>query len=226
MGELASSIAHEINQPLGAIVNYGNASLRLLSGGQENIEEVKHAISKIVGDANRASAIITHIRALSKKSPLEKVRLNVKELIDAVMALTRQELDARAITVHVQCDQNLPPVLGDRIQIQQVLLNLLMNGLEAMSAVAAKDRMLTVRTKCHEVDSLPGVLVSIQDAGVGLRQEDESRLFEAFYTTKPNGLGMGLAISRSIVEAHGGKLWAEPNGGTGATFCFVLPRET
>jgi len=117
-------------------------------------------------------------------------------------------------------------VLGDRIQIQQVLLNLVMNGIEAMSAVAAKDRMLTVRTRCHEVDGLPGVVVSIQDAGVGLRQEDESRLFEAFYTTKPSGLGMGLAISRSIVEAHGGKLWAEPNDGPGATFCFSLPAES
>jgi len=225
LGELTASIAHEVNQPLGAIVNYGNASLRLLSGGLENFEEVKHAIAKIIEDANRASAIIAHARALSKKSPPEKVTLSIRELINEVMALTRHELDARVITVHVQCDENLPPVLGDRVQMQQVLLNLVMNGIEAMSAMAAKDRTLTVRVCLHEVDDQRGVLVRIQDAGVGLRQEDTSRLFEAFYTTKPNGLGMGLAISRSIVEAHGGKLWAEPNDGPGATFCFVLPAE-
>ena len=150
--------------------------------------------------------------------------MNVKELIGEVMALTRHELSARLITVHVQCAENLL-VLGDRIQIQQVLLNLVMNGVEAMNAVAAKDRTLTVRAGLHEADSQRGVLVRIQDAGVGLRQEDKSQLFEAFYTTKPNGLGMGLAISRSIMEAHGGKLWAESNDGPGAIFCFELPAE-
>ena len=224
LGELTASIAHEVNQPLGAIVNYGNASLRLLGSGLENLEEVKLAIAKIIEDANRASAIIAHARALSKKSPPEKATLNIRELIDEVMALTRQELDARLIIVHVQYAENLPSVVGDRIQIQQVLLNLVMNGIEAMSAMAAKDRTLTVRACLHEVDDQRGVLVRIQDAGVGL-QMDQSRLFEAFYTTKPNGLGMGLAISRSIVEAHGGKLWAEPNDGPGAAFCFVLPVE-
>jgi len=224
LGALTTSIAHEVNQPLGAIVNYGNASLRLLSGGLENFEEVKHAIAKIIEDANRASAIIAHARALSKKSPPEKGTLNIRELINEVMALTRHELDARSITVHVQFAEKLPFVLGDRIQIQQVLLNLVMNGIEAMSAIAARDRTLTVRVCLHEVDDQHGVRVCIQDAGVGL-QMDQSRLFEAFYTTKPSGLGMGLAISRSIVEAHGGKLWAEPNDGPGATFCFVLPME-
>ena len=225
MGELAASIAHEVNQPLGAIVNYGNASLRLLSSGSENIEDVKHAIAKIIEDANRTSAIIAQVRALSKKAPPEKVTLNVKQLMDEVMALIRHELEARLITLHVQYAENLPPVLGDRVQIEQVLLNLVMNGIEAMSAAAAKDRKLTVHTGSHEAEDQRGVLVRIQDAGVGLRQEDTSRLFEAFYTTKLNGLGMGLAICRSIVEAHGGKLWAEPNDGPGATFCFVLPAE-
>ena len=225
MSELASSIAHEINQPLGAIVNYGNASLRLLSSGSENIDEVKHAIAKIVTDANRASAIIAQVRALSKKAPPAKVKLNVRELIDEVMALTRHELYAHLITSQVHYAENLPPVLGDRVQIQQVLLNLVMNGIEAMCAVAARDRTLTIYSGWHEVDCQHGVLVRIQDTGVGLHQEDTSRLFEAFYTTKPNGLGMGLAICRSIVEAHGGKLWAQPNVGPGATFCFVLPTE-
>jgi signal transduction histidine kinase len=151
--------------------------------------------------------------------------LDVTELVGDVMELTRHELYTHLITFHLQCAGNLPPVLGDRIQIQQVLLNLVMNSIEAMQAVAARGRTLTIRVCLHEVDAQHGVLVRIQDTGMGLRQEDTSRLFEAFYTTKPNGLGMGLAICRSIVEAHGGKLWAEPNNGPGATFCFVLPAE-
>jgi PAS domain S-box-containing protein len=225
LGELTASIAHEVNQPLGAIVNYGNASLRLLSRGLEHFEEVKHIIAKIIGEANRASAVIAHARALSKKAPPEKVALDLKELTREVMALVRQELVAHAITAHVQCEETLPPVLGDRVQIQQVLLNLVINGIEAMSATLAQERTLTVRICLNEVDDGRGVLVRIQDVGVGLRQEDSNRLFEAFYTTKPKGLGMGLAISRSIVEAHGGKLWAEPNDGPGATFCVVLSTE-
>ena len=225
MGELTSSIAHEINQPLGAIANYGNACLRLLTNAPENLDDIKHALSKIVSDANRASAVIAHIRALSKKSPAEKVPLNLKELIGEVLTLARTELNARRVSVHTELADNTPAVSGDRVQIQQVMLNLIMNSIEAMCDVDEQNRTLQICGCSHEFEGQTAALISVRDSGIGLKSEGMDRLFEAFYTTKSNGLGMGLAISRSIVEAHGGKLWAEPNEGPGATFSVLLPSE-
>jgi two-component system, LuxR family, sensor kinase FixL len=226
MGEITSSIAHEINQPLGAIVNYGTACLRLLTAGSANLTEISAALSAIVKDANRASAIIARIRALSKKAPLEKVALQVRDLVTEILPLVRHELTRLRISLNTALPGDLSQVLGDRIQLQQVLLNLVINSIEAMNKVPENQRQLYIGAQSHVSEDKSFVLVTVRDSGVGLKQEDLPRLFETFYTTKVDGMGMGLAISRSIVEAHGGRLWATPNADLGATFQFILPMRT
>jgi PAS domain S-box-containing protein len=223
MGEITSSIAHEINQPLGAIVNYGNACLRLLTAPSANLTQVTAALSAIVNDANRASAIIARIRALSKKAPPEMAALQVSDAVTDILALVRNELTGRQIALKTVLPGDLPPVLGDRIQLQQVLLNLVMNSIEAMSKVSPDQRQLVIEAQPHVSENKSFVLVSVTDSGVGLQAEDLPRVFETFYTTKADGMGMGLAISRSIVEAHGGRLWATLNANLGATFQLMLP---
>src|SRR3984957_3003732 len=226
MGEITASIAHEINQPLGAIVNYGNACLRLITTGSADVTDIATALSEIVDDANRASAIITQIRALSKKAVPETVVLEVKDLVADILPLIRRELNGRRIVLKAVLSDNLPPVRGDRIQLQQVLLNLVINAMEAMHQVPEDCRHLAIEAQSHLSEGKAFVQIAVADSGVGLLAEDQPRLFEAFYTTKTEGMGMGLAISRSIVEAHGGRLWATPNAGPGATFQFVLPAPT
>jgi C4-dicarboxylate-specific signal transduction histidine kinase len=220
MGELAASIAHEINQPLGAIANNASACSRLLSGAPQ---EARNALRDIVQDANRASAIIARVRSLTKGSIPEKVSVDVKDIIGDVLALTQRQLSEREITVQTEFAQGLPLVLGDRIELQQVFLNLIMNAMEAMEGLGADRRSMIVAARHHELERSPGVLVSIQDGGIGFNPRTAEHLFEPFFTTKPGGLGMGLRISRSIIEAHGGRIWATANALTGATFSFALP---
>jgi PAS domain S-box-containing protein len=227
MGELAASIAHEVNQPLGAIANNVNACLRLLPSGSENLQEVEGALSDIVRGVDRVNSIIVRMRALAKKAPPEMARLHLEDVVIDVLSLIHHELTRRHVTIHTELSKDLPLILADRIQLQQVLLNLVMNGVEAMDEVAEGERKISIRARRHEHNRRPAVLVSVQDSGVGLKPGEVDRLFEAFYTTKAHGIGMGLAISRSIVEAHGGRLWVASDGGSrGATFEFILPAKS
>jgi signal transduction histidine kinase len=223
MGELTASIAHEVNQPLTAVVNNANASISLLPEGTPNLEEVREALAEIVDDANRASDVITRVRQLAKRAPFEKSLLDLRDVVQDVLALARYESATRHITIRIDLSKDLPSVSGDRVQLQQVLLNLVMNGMDAMSQVEEAKRVLMICGRRETHDGVSRALLNVQDSGSGFKPEEMDRLFEAFYTTKPQGMGMGLAISRSIIEAHGGRLWADPNQGPGATFLFSLP---
>jgi signal transduction histidine kinase len=222
MGELTASIAHEVNQPLAAVVTNGNASLRWLSNDPPNFDEARLALRNIVRDGNRASDVIARIRAVLRKSEPAARRLDLNEIIREIVALTQGEADRRGASLRTDLALNLPSVMGDRVRLQQVLLNLVINALDAMNDVMDRPRIIRIRTEAREPKS---ILVAVEDSGIGLGPEKESRLFDAFYTTKPEGLGMGLSISRSIIEEHGGRLWAAPNEGPGATFQFTLPVE-
>ncbi len=219
MGELTASIAHEINQPLAAVVTNANASLRWLAGAAPNLDEAREAVGRIVRDGNRASDVIGRIRALFKKSDGEKMLFDMNEVIQEVVSLIQSEIQKNHVTLRMSLATGLPRVLGDRVQLQQVILNLVMNGIEAMSAVTDRPRNLLVHSDQYESDK---VSIAVEDSGIGLNPESLDHLFAAFFTTKPKGMGMGLAISRSIVENHGGRLWAAPNDGPGATFQFTL----
>jgi PAS domain S-box-containing protein len=223
MGELSASIAHEINQPLGAIANNAHAGLRFLTAGSENLQDVREALSDILNGAERVNSIIVRMRALVKKAPPEMAQLNFRDVVIDVLTLVHHELTRRHVEIELELSRELPPILADRVQVQQVLLNLLMNGAEAMNEVPEGSRKIWIRAAPCEQNGSPAVLASIQDSGSGLNQVEVDRLFEAFYTTKSHGLGMGLAISRSIIEAHGGRLWLASARGPGATFQFVLP---
>jgi PAS domain S-box-containing protein len=219
MGELAASIAHEINQPLTAVTNNSNACLRLLARRNLEPDVLRRALEEIVTDGARASAVITRIRAFMKKAPAEKGELDVNEVIQEVLALVKRELYENGVLLERRLTKALPLVMGDRVQLQQVLLNLMMNGIDAMAAIETRPRLLSVRTR---IDESRNVLVAIRDTGTGLGLETE-RVFTPFFTTKANGMGMGLSISRSLVEGHGGRLWAARNGSQGAVFYFTLP---
>jgi PAS domain S-box-containing protein len=219
MGELAASIAHEVNQPLTAVTNNANACLRLLARHNLEPEVLRRALEEIVGDGSRASAVIARIRAFIKKASTEKSELDINEVIQEVLALARRELSENRVLLEPQLTKALPPVLADRVQLQQVLLNLIMNGIEAMTAVTDRPRTLWVQSG---VDESGDVMVTVRDSGSGLGSEGD-RVFTPFFTTKANGMGMGLSISRSLVESHGGRLWATPNSPHGAIFSFTLP---
>src|SRR5438132_6292843 len=223
LGEVTASFAHELNQPLAAIVNNANACLGLLPRGRHDLDEVREALGDIVGDAERASAIIERVRGLAKRSPLERVPLRLVDVVDDVVALAAAESAARRVAIRTDVAGDLPLVLGDRVQLQQVLLNLVVNAMDAMSKAEEADRRLEIRGRPETHDGAQAITISVQDRGIGLQAGHTEQLFEAFYTTKPHGMGMGLAISRSIIEAHGGRLWAESNRGPGATFSFRLP---
>jgi PAS domain S-box-containing protein len=220
LGELAASIAHEVNQPLAAIVADGTASLNWLAAEPPDLDRVRDALDAIVTDGHRAAEVIQRIRQLARKSAPRKDRLDVNGIVCAVEPLVRAELRRHEVTLTLDLEPGLPPVIGDRVQLQQVLLNLVMNGIEAMAAVTGRPRELLIRSHPHEAAQ---VLVAVQDTGVGIDPNDLDQLFSAFFTTKQAGMGMGLSISRSIIEAHGGRLWATPNSGPGATFQFTLP---
>jgi C4-dicarboxylate-specific signal transduction histidine kinase len=219
MGELTASIAHEVNQPLTAITNNGSACLRLLANQNLDPEVLRRALQEIVADGNRASAVIARIRGFIKKTPAEKTELDVNEVIQEVLALAGHELQKYRVLVECQLTNAPPLVLADRVQLQQVLLNLIMNAIEAMAAVTARPRLLKVQSQQDESGE---VLVAVYDSGTGLGSEAD-RVFTPFFTTKANGMGMGLSISRSLVEGHGGRLWASPNSPHGAVFSLSLP---
>lgn len=219
MGELAASIAHEVNQPLTAVTNNSNACLRLLADRNLEPEVLRRALEEIVADATRASAVIAGVRAFIKKAGSEKNELDINEVIQEVLALIGRELYDNRVLLHRQLAQPLPSVMGDRVQLQQVLLNLIMNGIEAMTAVTDRPRILWVQSRTDESGD---VMVAIGDSGTGLGSYGD-QVFAPFFTTKAKGLGMGLSISRSLIEDHGGQLWATPNHPHGAVFFFTLP---
>ena len=221
MGEMVASIAHEVNQPLAGIVTNANASLRWLAGGSPNLAEAREAIRRIVRDGNRAGVVTRRIRALYTKTDAAKERLDVNETIGEVVVLTESQARRNRVILQTQLAANLPPVMGDRVQLQQVLLNLMLNGIEAMSTVEDRPRELVIRTQRSEGND--AVCVAVQDSGIGVDPKSGERIFDAFHTTKPDGLGLGLSISRSIVQDHGGRLSAVSNDGPGATFQFWVP---
>jgi PAS domain S-box-containing protein len=220
LGELTASIAHEVNQPLAGIVTNGAASLRWLDRKPPELDEARGAVQSMIDDGMRASEVIKRIRALSKKTELQKVRLDVNDLIDDVVRLVERELLDHLVSLRLEVASPLPAVLGDRVQLQQVIINLVMNGMEAMTAVTDRPRVLVIRAHRHEGEL---VLIEVRDSGAGIEPQVIDNLFNAFFTTKPSGMGMGLSISRSIIEAHGGRIWATRNSGPGATFQFTLP---
>ena len=222
MGEFTASIAHEVNQPLTAVIANANASLRWLAMATPNLDEVRDAVGRIIRDGNRASDVISRIRALVQKTDTEKTRLDINQTVQEVVILMQNEAGRKGLALRMDLAADAPSVLGDRVQLQQVILNLVMNGVEAMASVADRPRELLIRSRRHGSDQ---VLVAVQDSGIGIDRQNLEKIFNAFYTTKSQGMGMGLAISRSIVENHGGRLWAVPNDGPGVTFEFALPVE-
>ena len=219
LGELAASIAHEISQPVAAVVTNADASLRWLSGVSPNLDEAREAIRRITRDGKRAGNVISRLRSLFKKTGAAKDRLDLDEVIEEVVILTESEARRNKVVLRKELAADLPPVLGDRVQLQQVLVNLILNAIEAMASVEDRERVLLLRTQPDEARQ---VRVTVQDSGIGFDPQNAERIFNAFHTTKAAGLGMGLSISRSIVESHGGRLWAMLNDGPGATFQFTI----
>jgi len=220
MGELSASIAHEVNQPLSAIVANGIACRRLLAAAKPDFEEAKETLEDIISDGRRASAVVGRVRQLAKKSTPVRAAVDVNRAISEVLALTRQELQRSRVTARAELDPNLPPVMADRVQVQQVVLNLVMNGIDAMRGVKDRARVLRVKSAATPAAA---VAVTVEDTGIGFGDNDPENVFETFYTTKEDGMGMGLSISRSIVQAHGGRLWASAGAPIGAVFGFTLP---
>jgi PAS domain S-box-containing protein len=223
LGELIASISHEVNQPLAAVVNAASACLRWLDGGTPNLDEARHAADWIIKEGHRASEVIRRVRALANKTDIEKSPLDVNDVVKEVIALVQREVDSHQVSLRIEFAPALPMILGDRVQLQQVIINLVMNGIEAMQSVTDRPRELTIRS--HQ-DETHRVLVTVTDCGVGISAENVDRLFNAFFSTKSSGMGMGLSICRSIIEAHGGRLWTTANVPHGATFQFALPVNT
>ena len=219
MGELTASIAHEVNQPLGAIVGNADICIDWLAGEHPDLSKVAEALEDISRDGHRASEVISRIRGLAKKQLPLKSTLDINEVAREAQALVNHEANMRGVTLLTEFGAELPAVSGDRVQLQQVLLNLLMNGMDAMTTTERQRRRLTLSTNNEEDKAL----VAVCDCGVGIEQGQAEQVFKAFHSTKSSGMGMGLAISRSIIEAHGGRLWLEPNEGPGVTFKFTLP---
>jgi C4-dicarboxylate-specific signal transduction histidine kinase len=222
MGELAASIAHEVNQPLTGVLTNGQACLRWLARHPPDFAEVREAVRRMLRDGSRASDVMARIRTLLRKADPQKTRLAINDVIGEVVSLAESEVRRHQVLLKTELATDLPPVLADRIQLQQVLLNLTLNGMEAMQTVTDRPRELIIRS---QIEERVAIRIAVQDAGVGIDPQDMDRIFTAFVTTKPQGLGMGLAISRSILESHGGRLWATPNAGPGATVQFTLPMQ-
>jgi C4-dicarboxylate-specific signal transduction histidine kinase len=220
VGELTASIAHQLRQPLAGAVANSDACLSWLSSQPPNLDEARAAADRTIEAATRASEIIGHMQALFKKAAPERIRVNINEVIEETLGLIRSEALRNNVSLQAELGSQLPLVLGDRVQLQQVVLNLVMNGIEAMRSVGDRALQLRIRSARHDPNQ---VVVAVADSGAGIDPQVIGRIFEPFYTTKPQGTGMGLAISRSIIEAHGGRLWAEPNTPRGATFQCTLP---
>jgi signal transduction histidine kinase len=220
MGELAAALAHEIKQPISASITSANALLRWLAHDPPDLERVRAAATRIEQDGNRAADVINRLRSFYKKgAPPEREIVDVKEIIQEMIVLLSDEAVRHSITIHSEIDAETPNILADRVQLQQVFMNLMLNAIEAMKDAGGQ---MTIKSGLNQDDQL---LISISDTGVGLPLENTERIFDAFHTTKPQGTGMGLAITRSILESHGGRIWATRNQGAGATFHFTLPIE-
>ena len=219
LGELTASIAHEVNQPLAAVVANAVACLRWLDRENPDLGEARRALGWIIKDGNRAGEVIQRVRALANKTDIRKAPLDINDVIEEVMFLFRHEVLSHSVSLRLELASALPPVLGDRVQLQQVMMNLLMNGIQAMSPVTGRRHELRIRSHEHGPDQ---ILVAVEDSGIGIEPENVDRLFSAFFTTKPNGMGIGLSICRSIIEQHDGRIWATRNSGAGSTFQFTL----
>jgi signal transduction histidine kinase len=220
MGQLTASIAHEVKQPIAVAVGSAEAAFNWLGKRPPALEEVRQALGRVVDAGTQATDFIERIRTLYKKAPPRKDPFKINEAVLEIIALTRGEAMKNKVSVQTQLGDSLPLVQGDRVQLQQVMLNLIINAIEAMTGISDGSRKLLIGTR---KDASGGVLVTVQDSGPGLSPDSLDRLFDAFYTTKPGGMGMGLSICRSIVEAHGGRLWTASHDGPGATFQFTLP---
>jgi C4-dicarboxylate-specific signal transduction histidine kinase len=223
MGEMAASIAHEINQPLAAIVNNANAGLRWIDKQPPNTEEVRAALTRIANDGERGGSIIESIRAMLKKGVRERSEINLNELIRDVTRLTQGQFQRHGVSIRSELADDLPSVMADPIQLQQVILNLFMNAAEAMVSISDRKRLVCVRSEKHDGG---GALITVEDSGPGVAPEDAKRIFEAFFTTKAEGMGMGLSICRSIVEAHGGRITLAKALPQGSVFHVILPGNT
>jgi C4-dicarboxylate-specific signal transduction histidine kinase len=221
LGALTASIAHEVNQPLSGIITNASTCLRMLAADPPNVEGARETARRTIRDGNRASDVITRLRALFAKKDTTTESVDLNEATREVIALSLSELQRSRVILRRELADDLPPVTGDRVQFQQVILNLVRNALDAMSGVYDRPRKLVIRTERDEDDR---VCLTVQDTGVGFEPQAAGRLFEAFYSTKSGGMGIGLSVSRSIIESHHGRLWAAPNDGPGATFSFSLPR--
>jgi len=219
MGELTASLAHEVNQPIAAASTNANTCLRWLAGDTPNIEEARAAAMRIMKDAKRAGEIISRVRQLFKKGTSQREFVDVNEIIREMVVLLRGETTRYNISVGTDLAADFPQVMADRVQLQQVLMNLMINGIEAIKD-AGGTREIAIRSQRTENEE---VVVSVTDSGVGLPSQQTEQIFNAFFTTKPHGTGMGLRISRSIIESHGGRLWAADSSPRGASFCFTLP---
>jgi len=218
---MAASIAHEVNQPLAGIITNASTCLRMLAADPPNVDGARETARRTIRDGNRASEVVTRLRALfAKKEPTTET-VNLNEATREVIALSLSELQRSQVILRQELAGDLPSVTGDRVQLQQVILNLLLNAADAMSGIDDRPRKLVIRTERDEDDR---VRLTVQDTGVGFEPQAAGRLFEAFYSTKNGGMGIGLSVSRSIIESHHGRLWAAPNDGPGATFSFSLPR--
>jgi C4-dicarboxylate-specific signal transduction histidine kinase len=220
LGALAASISHEVNQPLAAVVTNADACMIWLSGDPPNLAEARAAVDAIAREGTRASEVVRHIRAMFAKSTPERAKVQVDDLIRRVASLMQSEASRYSVEIRLDLAHGLPLVWGDSIQLQQVMMNTILNGIEAMTDVADRQRTIVVRSESKDRGH---VLVSVRDCGTGISEKEEKRLFDAFFTTKAKGMGMGLSISQSIIEAHGGRLWANNNSDCGATFQFTLP---
>jgi signal transduction histidine kinase len=219
LGEMSASIAHEVNQPLAAIATNASASLNWLTRDVPEVSEARAAVNRIVHDANLASGVIQRVRDLAKRASPEVTELDINEVIEEAAALVKPEAQRHRVTMQLELPPGLPLIRGDRIQLEQVVINLAINGIQAMATIADRARVLTIRTQRHDCDQ---VLAAVEDVGVGVKPGDLDQLFSTFYTTKPDGMGMGLAICRSIIEAHGGRVWASRNNGAGMKFQFTV----